>query len=90
MEDIQKLTKIVENYFRETKIRSFRATKINRNQGLIFKDNYCQIRSTYYARTSAILYQIYYFYPHLVNYHAFFSQKSHYSLPNLIFFLHIW
>ena len=27
---IQKLTKIVENYFRETKIRSFRATKINK------------------------------------------------------------
>ena len=42
MEEIQKLTKIVENYFRETKIRSFRATKINKNRGLIFKDNYCQ------------------------------------------------
>ena len=42
IEPIQKLLKIVENYFRETKIRSFRATKINKNQGLIFKDNYCQ------------------------------------------------
>ena len=41
---IQKLYKIVENYFRETKIRSFRATKINKNQGLIFKDNYCQFK----------------------------------------------
>ena len=29
---IQKLYKIVENYFRETKIRSFRATKINKNR----------------------------------------------------------
>ena len=36
MEEIQKLYKIVENYFRETKIRSFRATKINKNRGLIF------------------------------------------------------
>ncbi len=43
MEEIQKLTKIVENYFRETKIRSFRATKINKNRELIFKDNYCQL-----------------------------------------------
>ncbi len=66
MEEIQKLTKIVENYFRETKIRSFRATKINRNQGLIFKDNYCQIRFTYYAR------------------------KKCDTLPNLLFFIHIW
>ena len=41
---IQKLYKIVENYFRETKIRSFRATKINKNQGLIFKDNSRQLR----------------------------------------------
>ena len=30
--------------FFETKIRSFRATKINKNRGLIFKDNYCQLR----------------------------------------------
>ena len=30
--NIQKLLKIVENYFRETKIRSFRATKINKNR----------------------------------------------------------
>ena len=44
MEEIQKLTKIVENYFRETKIRSFRATKINKNQGLIFKVNSRQLR----------------------------------------------
>ena len=29
--------------FFETKIRSFRATKINKNRGLIFKDNYCQL-----------------------------------------------
>ena len=43
MEEIQKLYKIVENYFRETKIRSFRATKINKNRVLIFKDNYCQL-----------------------------------------------
>ena len=27
-----------------TRIRSFRATKINKNRGLIFKDNYCQLR----------------------------------------------
>lgn len=90
MEEIQKLIKIVENYFRKTKIRSFRATIINKNQGLIFKDNYFQIRFTYYARTSAILYQIYYFLSTFGELSRVFSQKSHYSLPNLIFFLHIW
>ena len=47
MEEIQKLTKIVENYFRETKIRSFRATKINKNRGLFFKDNWCQLNVVY-------------------------------------------
>ena len=39
---------------------------------------------------STILYQIYYFLITFGELSSIFSQKLHYSLPNLTFFLHIW